>query len=164
VAEIVRLLPGSPGTISVPKRGLGVFPSLHHCRRGQQRPAALIAGREAAARARRISRMRYVVTGWRRFSSARTRWTNFVRRATAWSFSDDLFLGKEENFGEIRNKITFIKGSITDIEIVRKAHARSRVRAPSRGRHFGAALRERSNRTNKINIEGTLNVLVAAKS
>jgi len=34
---------------------------------------------------------------------------------------DDLSSGKEENLADIRNKITFMKGSITDLETVQKA-------------------------------------------
>jgi UDP-glucose 4-epimerase len=76
---------------------------------------------------------------------------------------DDLSSGKEDNLAEIRNKITFIKGSITDIEVVRKAmheaeyvlHLAARTSVP---RSVKDPIE-----TNKINIDGTLNVLVAAK-
>src|SRR5207249_1487382 len=76
---------------------------------------------------------------------------------------DDLSSGKEDNLAEIRNKITFIKGSITDIEVVRKAmheaeyvlHLGARTSVPR-------SLKDPIE-TNRINIDGTLNVLVAAK-
>jgi UDP-glucose 4-epimerase len=86
-----------------------------------------------------------------------------VRRGHSVVVLDDLSSGKEENLGDIRNKITFIKGSITDIEVVRKAmheaeyvlHLAARTSVP---RSVKDPIE-----TNKINIDGTLNVLVAAK-
>jgi nucleoside-diphosphate-sugar epimerase len=76
---------------------------------------------------------------------------------------DDLSAGKEENLVEIRNKITFVKGSVTDLEAVQKAmqqadyviHLAARTSVP---RSVKDPLE-----TNKINVEGTLNVLVAAR-
>jgi nucleoside-diphosphate-sugar epimerase len=84
--------------------------------------------------------MRYVVTGGAGFIGSNTV-DELVRRGHSVVVLDDLSAGKEDNLAEIRNKITFIKGSITDIEVVRKA----------------------MHEANKINIDGTLNVLVAAK-
>jgi len=63
--------------------------------------------------------MRFVVTA-APVLSARTRWTNSFAAAQRGS-AGRLSSGKEENLAEIRNKITLIKGSITDIEVVRKA-------------------------------------------
>jgi len=76
---------------------------------------------------------------------------------------DDLSSGREENLAEVRNKITFMRGSITDIEVVRKAmheadyvlHLAARTSVPR-------SVKDPID-TNKINIEGTLNVLVAAR-
>src|SRR5260370_8020838 len=76
---------------------------------------------------------------------------------------DDLSSGKEDNLTEVRNKITFIKGSITDIEVGRKAmhdaeyvlHLAARTSVP---RSVKDPIE-----TNKINIDGTVNVLAAAK-
>ncbi len=106
--------------------------------------------------------MRYVVTGGAGFIGSNTV-DELVRRGHSVVVLDDLSAGKEDNLAEIRNKITFIKGSITDIEVVRKAmHEAEYVL------HLGARTSvPRSVKdpieTNKINIEGTLNVLVAAK-
>jgi len=106
--------------------------------------------------------MRYLVTGGGGFIGSNTV-DELVRRGHSVVVLDDLSSGKEENLAEIRNKITFIKGSITDIEVVRKAmHEAEYVL------HLGARTSvPRSVKdpieTNKINIEGTLNVLVAAK-
>jgi nucleoside-diphosphate-sugar epimerase len=106
--------------------------------------------------------MRYLVTGGAGFIGSNTV-DELVRRGHSVVVLDDLSSGKEDNLAEIRNKITFIKCSITDIEVVRKAmheaeyvlHLAARTSVP---RSVKDPIE-----TNKINIEGTLNVLVAAK-
>jgi nucleoside-diphosphate-sugar epimerase len=106
--------------------------------------------------------MRYVVTGGAGFIGSNTV-DELVRRGHSVVVLDDLSAGREDNLAEIRNKITFIKGSITDIEVVRKAmheaeyvlHLAARTSVP---RSVKDPIE-----TNKINIDGTLNVLVAAK-
>src|SRR6195256_6605277 len=106
--------------------------------------------------------MRYVVTGGAGFIGSNTV-DELVRRGHSVVVLDDLSAGKEENLAEIRNKITFIKGSITDIEVVRKAmqgaeyvlHLAAKTSVP---RSVKDPIE-----TNRINIDGTLNVLVAAK-
>jgi len=106
--------------------------------------------------------MRYLVTGGAGFIGSNTV-DELVRRGHSVVVLDDLSSGKEDNLAEIRNKITMIKGSITDIEVVRKAmheaeyvlHLAARTSVP---RSVKDPIE-----TNKINIDGTLNVLVAAK-
>ena len=106
--------------------------------------------------------MRYLVTGGAGFIGSNTV-DELVRRGHSVVVLDDLSSGKEDNLAELRNKITFIKGSITDIEVVRKAmyeaeyvlHLAARTSVP---RSVKDPIE-----TNKINIDGTLNVLVAAK-
>ena len=106
--------------------------------------------------------MRYLVTGGAGFIGSNTV-DELVRRGHSVVVLDDLSSGKEDNLTELRNKITFIKGSITDIEVVRKAmheaeyvlHLAARTSVP---RSVKDPIE-----TNKINIDGTLNVLVAAK-
>src|SRR5450432_1777879 len=109
-----------------------------------------------------MPRMRYVVTGGAGFIGSNTV-DELVKRGHSVVVLDDLSAGKEENLAEIRNKITFIKGSITDIDIVRKAmheaeyvlHLAARTSVPRSVKDpIG---------TNTINIDGTLNVLVAAR-
>ena len=106
--------------------------------------------------------MRYVVTGGAGFIGSNTV-DELVKRGHSVVVLDDLSAGKEENLAEIRNKITFIKGSITDIEVVRKAmheadfvlHLAARTSVPRSVKDpIGS---------NTINIDGTLNVLVAAR-
>ena len=106
--------------------------------------------------------MRYLVTGGAGFIGSNTV-DELVRRGHSVVILDDLSSGKEENLAEVRNKITFIKGSITDIEIIRKAiyeadfviHLAARTSVP---RSMKDPIE-----TNRINIDGTLNVLVAAR-
>ena len=106
--------------------------------------------------------MRYLVTGGAGFIGSNTV-DELVRRGHSVVVLDDLSSGKEDNLAEIRSKIRFIKGSITDIEVVRNAmyeveyvlHLAARTSVP---RSVKDPIE-----TNKINIDGTLNVLVAAK-
>jgi nucleoside-diphosphate-sugar epimerase len=106
--------------------------------------------------------MRCLVTGGAGFIGSHTV-DELVRRGHSVVVLDDLSSSKEDNLAEIRNKITFIKGSITDIEVVRKTmheaeyvlHLAARTSVP---RSVKDPIE-----TNKINIDGTLNVLVAAK-
>src|SRR5437588_499637 len=106
--------------------------------------------------------MRYLVTGGAGFIGANTV-DELVQRSHSVVVLDDLSGGKEDHLTDIRNKITFIKGSITDIETVRKAmheaeyvlHLAARASVP---RSVKDPLE-----TNRINVEGTLNVLLAAK-
>jgi nucleoside-diphosphate-sugar epimerase len=106
--------------------------------------------------------MRFVVTGGAGFIGSNTV-DELVRRGHSVVVLDDFSSGKEENLAEIRNKITVIKGSITDIEVVRKAmhdaeyvlHLAARTSVPKSVKD--------PIETNRINIDGTLNVLVAAR-
>src|SRR2546430_16539754 len=107
--------------------------------------------------------MRYMVTGGAGFIGSNTV-DELVRRGHSVVVLDDLSSGKEENLSGVRNKITLIKSSITDIEAVRKAmheaehvlHLAARTSVPRSAKD--------PLETNRINIEGTLNVLVAANA
>ena len=106
--------------------------------------------------------MRYVVTGGAGFIGSNTV-DELVRRGETVIVLDDLSSGKEDNLAEVRSKISIIKGSITDLEAVRKAvqsadyviHLAARTSVPR-------SVKDPID-TNKINVEGTLNVLVAAR-
>jgi nucleoside-diphosphate-sugar epimerase len=106
--------------------------------------------------------MRYLVTGGAGFIGSNTV-DELVRRGHSVVVLDDLSGGKEDNLAEVRNKITFIKGSISDIEIIRRAifeadyviHLAARTSVPF-------SMKDPIE-TNRINIDGTLNVLVAAR-
>src|SRR5213594_3419559 len=106
--------------------------------------------------------MRYLVTGGAGFIGSNTV-DELVRRGASVVVLDDLSAGKEDNLAEVRNKISFIKGSINDLEAVRRAmheadyvlHLAARTSVP---RSIKDPLE-----TNRVNIEGTLNVLLAAR-
>ena len=106
--------------------------------------------------------MRYLVTGGAGFIGSHTV-DELVRRGHGVVVLDDLSSGKEENLGEVRSKITFMKGSITDLEAVQRAmhqaeyviHLAARTSVPR-------SVKDPID-TNRINVEGTLNVLVAAR-
>ncbi len=106
--------------------------------------------------------MRYLVTGGAGFIGSNTV-DELVRRGHGVVVLDDLSAGKEENLSEVRNKITFVKGSITDLETVQKAchqadyviHLAARTSVP---RSVKDPIE-----TNRINVDGTLNVLIAAR-
>ena len=106
--------------------------------------------------------MRYLVSGGAGFIGSHTV-DELVRRGHGVVVLDDLSSGKEENLGEVRSKITFMKGSITDIEAVQRAmhqaeyviHLAARTSVPR-------SVKDPID-TNRINVEGTLNVLVAAR-
>jgi len=106
--------------------------------------------------------MRYVVTGGAGFIGSNIV-DELVRRGESVVVVDDLSAGKEDNLAESRNKISFIKGSINDIEAVRRSmheadyvvHLAARTSVP---RSVKDPLE-----TNRVNIEGTLNVLLAAR-
>lgn len=106
--------------------------------------------------------MRYLVTGGAGFIGSHTV-DELVRRGHSVVVLDDLSAGKDDNLAESRGKITFVKGSITDLEIVRRScheadcvlHLAARTSVP---RSVKDPLE-----TNRINVDGTLNVLVAAR-
>jgi nucleoside-diphosphate-sugar epimerase len=106
--------------------------------------------------------MRYLVTGGAGFIGSNTV-DKLVRRGHGVVVLDDLSAGKEENLAEVRNKVTFVKGSITDLETVQKAchqadyviHLAARTSVP---RSVKDPIE-----TNRINVDGTLNVFIAAR-
>jgi nucleoside-diphosphate-sugar epimerase len=106
--------------------------------------------------------MRYVVTGGAGFIGSNTV-DELVKRGHSVVVLDDLSAGKEENLAEIRNKITFIKGSITEMEVVRKAmHEANYVLHLAARTSVPRSVKDPIE-SNRINIDGTLNVLVAAR-
>jgi nucleoside-diphosphate-sugar epimerase len=106
--------------------------------------------------------MRYLVTGGAGFIGSNTV-DELVRRGHGVVVLDDLSAGKEENLADVRNKITFIKGSITDIEIVQKAVQQAEFVLHLAARTSVPRSVKDPIETNRINIDGTLNVLVAAR-
>ncbi len=106
--------------------------------------------------------MRYLVTGGAGFIGSNTV-EELVRRGHSVVVLDDLSTGKEANLSSVAEKIELVRGSIADVET---------VRAACRGVDFVLHLAARTSvprsvkeplETNRINVDGTLNVLVAAR-
>ena len=106
--------------------------------------------------------MRYLVTGGAGFIGSNIV-DELVRRGHEVVVLDDLSTGKEANLAGVRGKIDFRAGSITDLSTVQAAcqridyviHLAARTSVP---KSVADPLE-----TNRINIDGTLNVLVAAR-
>jgi len=105
--------------------------------------------------------MRYLVTGGAGFIGSNTV-DELVRRGHSVVVLDDLSTGKEENLSQVAGKVEFLRGSITEMETVRAAcrgvdyvlHLAARTSVPRSVKEPLEA--------NRINVDGTLNVLVAA--
>src|SRR3984885_2122507 len=106
--------------------------------------------------------MRYLVTGGAGFIGSNMV-DELVRRGHEVVVLDDLSAGKEENLARVRPKIDLHIGSIVDLAAVQSAckgadyviHLAARTSVP---RSVKDPLE-----TNRVNIDGTLNVLVAAR-
>jgi UDP-N-acetylglucosamine/UDP-N-acetyl-alpha-D-glucosaminouronate 4-epimerase len=106
--------------------------------------------------------MRYLVTGGAGFIGSNTV-DELVRRGHKVVVLDDLSTGKAANLDQLRTKIRLIKDSITNLEAVREAcsgvdcviHLAAQTSVP---RSVKDPIE-----TNLINVDGTLNVLVAAR-
>jgi len=106
--------------------------------------------------------MRYLVTGGAGFIGSNIV-DELVRRGHKVVVLDDLSAGKESNLADVRSKIDLRVGSITDLAAVQSAcsgadyviHLAARTSVPRSVQDpIG---------TNFVNIDGTLNVLVAAR-
>lgn len=106
--------------------------------------------------------LRYLVTGGAGFIGSNIV-DELVRRGHDVAVLDDLSAGKENNLAGVRKKIEFLAGSITNL---------SAVQAASKGADYVIHLAARTSvprsvenplETNSVNIDGTLNVLVAAR-
>jgi nucleoside-diphosphate-sugar epimerase len=106
--------------------------------------------------------MRYVVTGGAGFIGSHSV-DELVSHGHTVVVLDDLSSGKEENLADVRDKAEFVRGSIADLDVVRTVchgadyvlHLAARTSVP---RSVKDPLE-----TNRINVDGTLNVLVAAR-
>jgi nucleoside-diphosphate-sugar epimerase len=106
--------------------------------------------------------MRYLVTGGAGFIGSNIV-DELVRRGQEVVVLDDLSAGKEENLAGVRKKIDFRIGSITDMKDLQAAcrgveyviHLAARTSVP---RSVADPLE-----TNRVNIDGALNALVAAR-
>jgi nucleoside-diphosphate-sugar epimerase len=76
---------------------------------------------------------------------------------------DDLSTGRKENLSEYKDKITFIEGSVVDIDLLQETFhgvdvVFHQAAIPSVPRSVEYPLK-----TNEVNITGTLNVFIAAR-
>lgn len=106
--------------------------------------------------------IRYLVTGGAGFIGSNTV-DELVRRGHDVVVLDDLSTGKEANLAQVRTKITWIQDSVTNLGAVREA-----CRGVDSVIHLAAQTSvPRSVKdpieTNHVNVNGTLNVLVAAR-
>src|SRR5271156_6200390 len=110
----------------------------------------------------RIFRMRYLVTGGAGFIGSNIV-DELVKRGQGGGGLDDLSEGKEANLAAVRDKINLHIGTITDLAAVQSA---------CKGVHYVIHLAARTSvprsvldplESNHVNIDGTLNVLVAAR-
>ncbi len=106
--------------------------------------------------------MKYLVTGGAGFiGSAVT--DELVRRGHRVVVLDDLSSGKEANLAGVSGQVEFVRGSICDADVVRRAcaevdyvlHLAARTSVPR------SVLEPEE--TNRVNVDGTLNVLIAAR-
>ncbi|HXN63912.1 MAG TPA: SDR family oxidoreductase [Candidatus Acidoferrales bacterium] len=106
--------------------------------------------------------MRYVVTGGAGFIGSNTV-DELVRRGHSVLVLDDFSAGKEQNLAQSAQKIEVLRGNIVDLDTCHKA---------CRGADYVLHLAARTSvprsvkepiETNRINIDGTLNMLVAAR-
>jgi nucleoside-diphosphate-sugar epimerase len=106
--------------------------------------------------------MRYLVTGGAGFIGSNIV-DELVRRGQEVVVLDDLSAGKEANLATVRDKIDLHIGSVTDLAAVQSA---------CKGAHYVIHLAARTSvprsvlnplESNHVNIDGTLNVLVAAR-
>jgi nucleoside-diphosphate-sugar epimerase len=106
--------------------------------------------------------MRYLVTGGAGFIGSNTV-DELVRRGHSVAVLDDLSTGSEKNLAHVREKIDFIAGTVTDRETLDRAcqgadfvlHLAARTSVPH-------SIRDPL-KTNRINVDGTLLVLLAAR-
>ena len=106
--------------------------------------------------------MRYLVTGGAGFIGSNIV-DELVRRGHDVAVLDDLSSGKRTNLGQVAGKVDLQVGSITDLDTIQKAcegvdyviHLAARTSVP---RSVKDPIE-----SNRINIDGTLNVLVAAR-
>ncbi len=106
--------------------------------------------------------MRYLVTGGAGFIGSAIV-DELLRRGHSVAVLDDLSTGKEANLNSARGKVDLIHGSVCELETVQRAcrgadyvlHLAARTSVP---RSVADPLE-----TNRVNVDGTLNVLVAAR-
>jgi nucleoside-diphosphate-sugar epimerase len=108
------------------------------------------------------SDLRYLVTGGAGFIGSNIV-DELVRRGHDIVVLDDLSAGKENNLAGVRDKIDFRAKSISDLSAMQAASKRADYVIHLAARTSVPRSVENPLETNSINIDGTLNVLVAAR-
>lgn len=106
--------------------------------------------------------MRYLVTGGAGFIGSHIV-DELVRRGQDVVVLDDLSTGKEENLANVRGKIDFRKESITNLPALQVACAGADYVIHLAAQTSVPRSVEKPLETNVVNIDGTLNVLIAAR-
>jgi nucleoside-diphosphate-sugar epimerase len=106
--------------------------------------------------------MRYLVTGGAGFIGSSIV-EELVRRGHSAVVLDDLSSGREANLAGAAGKIQFIRGSICELEAVQRACAGADYVIHLAARTSVPRSVEDPLENNRVNIDGTLNVLVAAR-
>src|SRR5271169_1481032 len=106
--------------------------------------------------------MRFVVTGGAGFIGSNIV-DELVKRGHSVVVLDDLSAGKEENLSASRAKITFVRGTISDLETCQKAFQGSDYVIHLAARTSVPRSVKDPIESNRVNVDGTLNVLVAAR-
>jgi nucleoside-diphosphate-sugar epimerase len=109
-----------------------------------------------------FTQMRYLVTGGAGFIGSNTV-DELVKRGNEVIVLDDLSTGNEDNLLSAASKIEFVLGTIADLSLMRNVcrgvdyviHLAARTSVPR-------SIRDPLE-TNRVNVDGTLNVLVAAR-
>ena len=106
--------------------------------------------------------MRYLVTGGAGFIGSNTV-DELARRGHNVTVLDDVSTGNEENLEAVRDRIDFIKGSITDLSTVKRACAGADYVLHLAARTSVPRSVQDPAETNHVNVDGTLNVFLAAR-
>lgn len=106
--------------------------------------------------------MRYLVTGGAGFIGSNIV-DELVRRGHSVTVLDDLSTGSEENLAGVRAKVDLRVGSVIDLATVQSACAGAEYVVHLAARTSVPKSVKDPLETNRVNIDGTLNVLVAAR-
>ncbi len=106
--------------------------------------------------------MRYLVTGGAGFIGSNLV-HELVRRRHSVVVLDDLSTGKESNLADVAGEIDFLRGSICDLETVQSACRGVDYVLHLAARNPASQSIKDNHESNHINVNGTLNVLMAAR-
>jgi nucleoside-diphosphate-sugar epimerase len=106
--------------------------------------------------------MHFLITGGAGFIGSNTV-DELVRRGQKVTVLDDLSAGKEENLDPVRDRINFINGTITELSTLQRACAGADYVLHLAARTSVPRSVQDPAETNNVNVDGTLNVLLAAR-